>query len=202
MGKATENKILNIPNTLSVFKIVFIAPLIGYFYTKGNNITATTLCGFFVITDVLDGFLARKLKQVTNFGIYIDAIGDNLFAAIVAFSFLYQGYFTWPLIAFAAAHRFIRLFLVIFVSFYGKGYYFPIYMKLTALIPTIYIFTVPFLANFIGYSTTEKMTTGVLASAVFILTLMTAFAIFRLKKGKLKMTNVEKIEVKKLLKVR
>lgn len=200
MGKITENKILNIPNIISIFRLVFIVPLIGYFYLKEKNIAATALGFSFILTDILDGFLARKLKQVTNLGIYLDATVDNILAATVAFSFLYLGYFTWPLIALAAAHRFTRLFLSLFIGMYGHSYYFPNYIKLTITLPAFYVLVIPFLADFMKAETLHFVTFYVIGISWIILTTMIVFAISRFKKGKLKMTQVERLKVKQLLK--
>lgn len=200
MGKITENKILNIPNIISVLRLVFIVPLIGYFYLKEKNIAATALGILFILTDILDGLLARKFKQVTNLGVYLDATVDNIMAATVAFSFLYLGYFTWPLIALVAAHRFTRLLLALFIGMYGHSYYFPNYIKLTILFPAFYVLSVPFLADFIKAETLRSVTFCVIGISWITLAVMIIFAILRFKKGKLKMTQVERLKVKQLLK--
>lgn len=202
MGKITENKILNIPNIISVLRLVFVVPLIGYFYLKEENIAATALGILFILTDILDGLLARKFKQVTNLGVYLDATVDNIMATTVAFSFLYLGYFTWPLIALVAAHRFTRLLLALFIGMYGHSYYFPNYIKLTILFPAFYVLSIPFLADFFQQKTLHHVTFYVIGISWAALTTMIVFAILRFKKGKLNMTDVERLEVKKMIKAK
>ncbi|MDC0127048.1 CDP-diacylglycerol--glycerol-3-phosphate 3-phosphatidyltransferase [Methylophilaceae bacterium] len=77
--------ILNIPNTLTLLRIALIPCLILVFYLSNDtlsayqkNLTATLIFLFAAITDWLDGYLARKLKQTSNFGAFIDPVADKL----------------------------------------------------------------------------------------------------------------------------
>ena len=71
----------NIPNTITFLRIIFsfslflVSPLSGLFYA------IYIFCG---ISDVLDGFIARKFHMQTEFGAKLDSISDVLFLAIVA----------------------------------------------------------------------------------------------------------------------
>lgn len=78
----------NIPNFLSVFRI-FLVPLFIYLFLS-DNIKSGMLWGgavfvFAGITDVIDGFLARKFNWVTDIGKLLDPLADKLMqiAAIV-----------------------------------------------------------------------------------------------------------------------
>jgi CDP-diacylglycerol--glycerol-3-phosphate 3-phosphatidyltransferase len=71
--------LLNIPNAVSLFRIV-ITPLliilwIGFDW-KIVTLVIGTLAG---LTDQLDGYLARKLNQTTELGGLIDQLGDLVF---------------------------------------------------------------------------------------------------------------------------
>ena len=77
--------ILNIPNNLTLLRIALIPCLILVFYLSNDtlsayqkNLTATLIFLFAAITDWLDGYLARKLKQTSNFGAFIDPVADKL----------------------------------------------------------------------------------------------------------------------------
>lgn len=72
---------MNIPNILSILRIVLVIPLIltALLYEK------TLFSIIFIIgglTDVLDGCLARKLKKATPFGSKLDSIADYIFYPI------------------------------------------------------------------------------------------------------------------------
>lgn len=66
---------LNLPTILTLSRIVVI-PLFIY-VTPANNFLGALIFGLASITDFLDGYLARRSKQVTTFGIIVDPIADK-----------------------------------------------------------------------------------------------------------------------------
>ena len=76
---------VNIPNFLTVTRIVLIPILVILFYIPlpyGNYFTMV----FFLIavfTDWLDGVIARKLQQTSNFGAFLDPVADKLLVSVV-----------------------------------------------------------------------------------------------------------------------
>ena len=77
---------LNIPNLVTLSRIILIPLLIGIFYlpwlsAETQNITATGVFIFAGITDWLDGYLARKLNQMSAFGAFLDPVADKLIVA-------------------------------------------------------------------------------------------------------------------------
>jgi cardiolipin synthase (CMP-forming) len=77
--------LLNTPNLVTLSRIVLIPLLIGVYYLPdswlseaGKNITATTIFIFAGITDWLDGYLARRLNQMSAFGAFLDPVADKL----------------------------------------------------------------------------------------------------------------------------
>jgi CDP-diacylglycerol--glycerol-3-phosphate 3-phosphatidyltransferase len=88
---------LNVPNLVTLSRIILIPLLIGIFYLPeawlsedAKNITATAVFIFAGITDWLDGYLARKLNQMSAFGAFLDPVADKLIvvAALVALLYL------------------------------------------------------------------------------------------------------------------
>lgn len=67
---------MNIPNALTVLRILGI-PFFIYAMLQKNMPLAATLFILLSITDFLDGFLARKLNQITTFGKIADPIADK-----------------------------------------------------------------------------------------------------------------------------
>ena len=67
----------NVPNSITAIRLL-IAFSIFYFLVKDNVIPAVVLALIFVLLDILDGFLARKLKQETKFGNVFDILTDTL----------------------------------------------------------------------------------------------------------------------------
>jgi CDP-diacylglycerol--glycerol-3-phosphate 3-phosphatidyltransferase/cardiolipin synthase len=80
--------ILNVPNLVTLSRIVLIPLLIGIFYLpegmltrEHQNIIATAIFILAGITDWLDGYLARRLNQMSAFGAFLDPVADKLIVA-------------------------------------------------------------------------------------------------------------------------
>ena len=76
---------LNVPNLITLSRIVLIPLIVGVFYLPddmlsyvGKNVTATAIFIIAAITDWLDGYLARTLKQMSAFGAFLDPVADKL----------------------------------------------------------------------------------------------------------------------------
>ncbi|MBF0281578.1 MAG: CDP-alcohol phosphatidyltransferase family protein [Zetaproteobacteria bacterium] len=70
-------KILNIPNILTLLRIV-LTPMIVYALLNGNAALALTLMIIAGISDMLDGAIARYFNQRTTVGAYLDPFADKL----------------------------------------------------------------------------------------------------------------------------
>ncbi|MFH1316281.1 MAG: CDP-diacylglycerol--glycerol-3-phosphate 3-phosphatidyltransferase [Candidatus Woesearchaeota archaeon] len=77
--KASRN-ILNIPNQITIARIILIPIFILTLFLPiaNNNIMAAFIFLIIALTDHLDGYLARKLNQITDFGKLIDPLADKL----------------------------------------------------------------------------------------------------------------------------
>ncbi|MAT93971.1 MAG: CDP-diacylglycerol--glycerol-3-phosphate 3-phosphatidyltransferase [Halioglobus sp.] len=75
---------MNIPNTLTILRIVLIPVLVVVFYLPFENhlLVAAGVFGLAAITDWFDGYLARRLGQMTAFGAFLDPVADKLMVAI------------------------------------------------------------------------------------------------------------------------
>ena len=79
VGK-TRGRPVNIPNILTIFRLI-AAPAVGlvYVYLPSPYADWIALILFITaaLTDYLDGYLARKWKQITNLGRMLDPIADK-----------------------------------------------------------------------------------------------------------------------------
>jgi CDP-diacylglycerol--glycerol-3-phosphate 3-phosphatidyltransferase/cardiolipin synthase len=78
----------NLPNLLTWLRILLIPLVIGVFYLPDRwlsdeeaNLLATVFFVVAAVTDWLDGFLARKLNQLSAFGAFLDPVADKLMVA-------------------------------------------------------------------------------------------------------------------------
>jgi CDP-diacylglycerol--glycerol-3-phosphate 3-phosphatidyltransferase len=72
---------LTIPTILTWTRIVAIPLIIGVFYLGLDpalqNLVATAMFVVFALTDWLDGYLARRLNQMSSFGAFLDPVADK-----------------------------------------------------------------------------------------------------------------------------
>jgi CDP-diacylglycerol--glycerol-3-phosphate 3-phosphatidyltransferase/cardiolipin synthase len=78
----------NLPTALTWMRIVMIPLFVGVYYFPSTwlalpqqNLVATTIFVVGALTDLLDGYLARKLNQVSAFGAFLDPVADKLMVA-------------------------------------------------------------------------------------------------------------------------
>lgn len=73
----------SIPNLLTLLRIALIPVFIIFFYlpvSYGNQVCAA-IFALAAATDWLDGYLARRLNQVSAFGAFLDPVADKLMVA-------------------------------------------------------------------------------------------------------------------------
>jgi CDP-diacylglycerol--glycerol-3-phosphate 3-phosphatidyltransferase len=87
---------LNAPNLVTFSRIVLIPVIIAIYYVPdtwlsehGRNASATGVFIFAGITDWLDGFLARRLNQMSAFGAFLDPVADKLIVVAALLALLY-----------------------------------------------------------------------------------------------------------------
>ena len=100
---------MNIPNTLSAFRIVMI-PFFCVFFVMGPQYypyagIVLVLSG---LSDMFDGFLARKLHQETELGKILDPIADKLTLGAVVISMWFVYHKNYPWITLAPGIMFIK----------------------------------------------------------------------------------------------
>jgi CDP-diacylglycerol--glycerol-3-phosphate 3-phosphatidyltransferase len=89
---------LNPPNVVTLVRILLIPLIVGVFYLPdglldgyGKNLASTVIFIVAAITDWLDGYLARKLNQMSAFGAFFDPVADKLVVVGALIILLYLG---------------------------------------------------------------------------------------------------------------
>lgn len=95
----------NLPNILTIFRIVIIPFLIASFYLESQLYHWVAAILFFIasITDYFDGYLARMLQAQSQFGKFFDSIADKLLVTATVLMLVHFGdiqkYDIFPIIA-------------------------------------------------------------------------------------------------------
>ena len=83
-----KNKILTIPNILSISRLLLIPAFVWLYLESGDNrnfrLYATGLIILSGLTDLVDGYIARRLNQITELGKMLDPIADKCTQLVVA----------------------------------------------------------------------------------------------------------------------
>jgi CDP-diacylglycerol--glycerol-3-phosphate 3-phosphatidyltransferase len=74
------NHVVNLPNVLTLIRIALIPIFILFYYLPWHYAHLAAALIFMVasFTDWLDGYLARRLHQVSPFGAFLDPVADKL----------------------------------------------------------------------------------------------------------------------------
>jgi len=77
-------QIFNWPNVLTLLRIMAIPLLVVFYYlpTSWAHLAAAIIFAIASLTDWLDGYLARYLKQATKLGEFLDPVADKLMVSI------------------------------------------------------------------------------------------------------------------------
>jgi CDP-diacylglycerol--glycerol-3-phosphate 3-phosphatidyltransferase/cardiolipin synthase len=88
---------MNIPNTLTLMRILLIPVFVAAFYAPGRwaSATAAAIFGLAAITDLLDGYLARRLGQTSALGAFLDPVADKLMVAVALILLVQQDPEPW-----------------------------------------------------------------------------------------------------------
>jgi len=79
-----------IPNILSIIRLAMLAPTVWALVTR-HNLLAFILFVASSVTDTLDGWVARRLKQESEWGKILDPIADKLTLNTLAMIMAFQG---------------------------------------------------------------------------------------------------------------
>lgn len=131
-------QLLSLPNAISVLRSVLVVPYIWAFLEYPETLATFILALVIILTDKLDGALARHFQHESRLGEILDAISDNFF--IIA---------SWILFYLDGAAPFSIIILIILVRLFHLG--------------SILLYKMRF-----GVWNTAHMPGGKLAAAIFV----------------------------------
>lgn len=85
-----NKSLLTIPNTLSLARLLLL-PVLWYLAIEGLAVALAAGLLIAVLSDILDGTLARKMDQVSETGSKLDSLADNLMKpSVIAWLFIIE----------------------------------------------------------------------------------------------------------------
>lgn len=85
------DKILTIPNAISFLRLILV-PFSAYLIALEHDVFALVVVVICAISDFLDGFLARKLHQITKLGKIIDPVADRMLIFLTLIMLVYRDF--------------------------------------------------------------------------------------------------------------
>ncbi|OGC39157.1 hypothetical protein A2Y85_03445 [candidate division WOR-3 bacterium RBG_13_43_14] len=94
----SKRRLITIANGLTLSRVLFL-PVIVYYLVTGQRFIAFLFICVSLLTDTIDGFIARRLHQESEVGKFLDPICDKLSLAVILVTLFLIGAFPlWGLI--------------------------------------------------------------------------------------------------------
>ena len=88
MEQNTRKPLFTIPNLLSLLRLCMIPLIIWLYCTQKNYALTAVVLVLSGLTDMVDGYIARRFNMVTDLGKALDPVADKLTQASVMFCLL------------------------------------------------------------------------------------------------------------------
>jgi cardiolipin synthase (CMP-forming) len=88
------NRVLTLPNLLSLLRLASV-PVFLYLFVTDREEAAVVLYALGALTDFFDGFIARRLGQVSEIGKLLDPLADRIFIIALALALVSVGALPW-----------------------------------------------------------------------------------------------------------
>ena len=167
---------MNIPNILTAVRL-FMVPAFVFFYLKGSEeglpygvIIAAAIFILAAVTDMLDGYLARKLHQITDFGKLADPLADKMMQVAAIGCLAYNGRFSvWIFYVYLAK----EILLILGGAKLLKFQKFVVFSKWSGKIATIILFI-----NIVVIMVFEQIPKSVATKMMIVCIVFTLLALF------------------------
>lgn len=119
-SRTPSERIWTIPNVLSFVRLALV-PVFLWLLVVGDYVGALVVLALASITDFLDGFLARRLNQVSRLGQLLDPAADRLYLFAALLGLAAGDLVPWWIVAVIVARDVMLLVLGIVLAGHGFG---------------------------------------------------------------------------------
>ena len=167
---------LTIPNVISFFRLLLI-PLFVISYFKdsiGISIAIILISG---LSDIVDGFIARKFNMVSDLGKVLDPIADKLTQAVVLLCLTINHAAILPMFAVLFVKELITMFVAVYLLSSGTK---PISSKWFGKLSTVVIFLAIFYTLIVDIYGAPIIPLYILVAAYIICMFVSVMGYFKL----------------------
>ncbi|WP_240666004.1 CDP-alcohol phosphatidyltransferase family protein [Agromyces sp. LHK192] len=136
-GVVESTRIWTIPNVLSMLRLVLV-PVFLVLIVRADYVAALIVLVLASLTDLLDGFLARRLGQITRLGRLLDPAADRLYIFAALIGLAAQQLVPWWIVAIIVARDVFLVVLGIILANHGFG---PLPVHQLGKVATFALFT-------------------------------------------------------------
>ena len=115
-----SSRVFTLPNILSFFRLALV-PVFLAFIIVGEDALALLVLIVSSITDFLDGYLARRLNQVSRLGQLLDPAADRLYIFAALIGLAWRDVLPWWLVAVILARDVMLAILGVILANHGYG---------------------------------------------------------------------------------
>ena len=105
--KNMRKKVFTIPNILSMVRIALIPLIVWLYHFKNDSAAAAVVVIASGVTDVVDGFIARKFNMISDLGKALDPVADKLTQTATLMCLLFQFPLMWLPLSLLVVKEFI-----------------------------------------------------------------------------------------------
>ena len=170
MEQNTRKQLFTIPNLLSLLRLCMIPLIIWLYCTQKNYALTAVVLVLSGLTDMVDGYIARRFNMVTDLGKALDPVADKLTQASVMFCLLSR--FRMML---------VPLLLLIFKEV-CNGVISLVVIKKTGKVCTWLLYAMMFV-HIVWFDISREWTTALIGICVIMMTL--SFALYMVRNYKM-----------------
>lgn len=134
---AVSGRIWTIPNLLSMLRLLLV-PVFLVLIVAGDYVAALVVLVVASLTDLLDGYLARRLRQITRLGQLLDPAADRLYIFAALIGLAARGLVPWWIVMVIVARDVLLVALGVVLANFGYG---PLPVHQLGKVATFALFT-------------------------------------------------------------
>ncbi|KQV04938.1 CDP-alcohol phosphatidyltransferase family protein [Leifsonia sp. Root112D2] len=119
-GETVSSRVLTVPNVLSFARLALV-PVFLVFVILGEDALALGILVISSITDFLDGYLARRLNQVSRLGQLLDPAADRLYIFAALIGLAWREVIPWWLVGVIVGRDVMLAILGVILANHGFG---------------------------------------------------------------------------------